>query len=80
MVSMLYLPGRVIAKTKEEAITKIVDHITRIGFLAVEPIKPYPCKVQYRPDETWWEHYTNVQKVEAVECLTRQSITGDLEL
>lgn len=61
MASEFYLPGRVVAKTEAEAITEIARQITERSFTALEPIRPYPCKVQHRPNDTWWEHYTKVE-------------------
>lgn len=64
MGSLLFLPGRVVAKTPEEAITKIKERAESKGFELVGPVSPYPCRVQHLNNGIWWEYYANVKNAE----------------
>lgn len=64
MVSLLFLPGRVVAKTAEEAKILIEKRAKTKGIEIIGPIDPYPCRVQHLKECIWWEYYTQVKKAE----------------
>lgn len=61
MDSFLLLPGRVVAKTREEAAELIKERVIAKGLTLIEPVRPYPCNVQHLQDAIWWEYYAKVK-------------------
>lgn len=59
---MLLFPGRVVAKTKADAVKMIEEQIRSRGFTPAGDIKPYPCRVQPDTETTWFEFYVHVNQ------------------
>jgi len=60
-VDRLFLQGRTIAATYEEAVRLTEEKIRARGFEPVN-VRPYPCPIQPYPEMVWWEWQAEIRE------------------
>ena len=61
MDSFMLLPGRVVARTMDEA-AELIKGVSANVLALIEPVRPYPRNVQHLNDDIWWEYYAKVER------------------